>query len=198
MAARGITDRSNHTSSRRRPEPITTWVWRGRDRGPSVVQPGPSCLWVPAQGRDDNGVCCSIRISNIREDAPPRSRGMMYPRCGVAVCSSRRRGRRESRVRAAPAVSCAKMHKETHTSIQVQRKHSGFPCAMGYGLLRALPGDRAFLPPSPRGYLRQTWRQHRGARTTRLHRPQQRRSSCAHPSKRAPALSRPPHLDPRS
>jgi hypothetical protein len=108
MAARGITDRSNHTSSRRRPEPITTWVWRGRDRGPSVVQPGPSCLWVPAQGRDDNGVCCSIRISNIREDAPPRSRGMMYPRCGVAVCSSRRRGRRESRVRAAPAVSCAK------------------------------------------------------------------------------------------
>ena len=40
------------------------------------------------------------------------------------------RGRRESRVRAAPAVSCAKMHKETHTSIQVQRKHSGLPCAM--------------------------------------------------------------------
>jgi hypothetical protein len=53
-----------------------------------------------------------------------------------------RRGRRESRVRAAPAVSCAKLCKETHTSIQVQRKHSGLPCAMGYGLLRALPGDR--------------------------------------------------------
>src|SRR6202011_4110833 len=39
------------------------------------------------------------------------------------------------------------MHK-THTSIQVQRRQSGFPCAVGYGLLRALPGDRAFLPPS--------------------------------------------------
>jgi hypothetical protein len=51
-------------------------------------------------------------------------------------------------VRAAPAVSCARMHKEAHTSIQVQRRQSGFPCAMGYGLLRALPGDRAFLPPS--------------------------------------------------
>jgi hypothetical protein len=59
------------------------------------------------------------------------------------------RGRRESRVRAAPAVSCANMHKNTHTSIQVQRRHPGLPCAMVYGLLRALPGDRAFLPPSP-------------------------------------------------
>jgi hypothetical protein len=59
-----------------------------------------------------------------------------------------RRGRRESRVRAAPAVSCANMHKKTHTSIQVQRRHPGLPCAMVYGLLRALPGDRAFLPPS--------------------------------------------------
>src|ERR1700732_10621 len=39
------------------------------------------------------------------------------------------------------------MHK-THTSIQVQRRQSGFPCAVGYGFLRALPGDRAFLPPS--------------------------------------------------
>jgi len=39
--------------------------------------------------------------------------------------------------------------KETHTSIQVQRRQSGLPCAVVYGLLRALPGDRAFLPPSP-------------------------------------------------
>src|ERR1700676_3409614 len=68
--------------------------------------------------------------------------------------SERTRGRRESRVRAAPAISCAKMHKKTHTSIQVQRRQSGFPCAVGYGLFRALPGDRAFLPPSsPRSLL---------------------------------------------
>ena len=62
--------------------------------------------------------------------------------------SIRTRGRRESRVRAAPAVSCANMHKKTHTSIQVQRRHPGLPCAMVYGLLRALPGERLFLPPS--------------------------------------------------
>ena len=36
-------------------------------------------------------------------------------------------------------------------SIQVQRKQSGLPCAVVYGLLRALPGDRAFLSPSPAG-----------------------------------------------
>src|SRR5882757_2308452 len=52
-------------------------------------------------------------------------------------------------MRAAPAVSCARMHKKTHTSIQVQRRQSGFPCAVVYGLFRALLGDRAFLPPSP-------------------------------------------------
>jgi len=31
------------------------------------------------------------------------------------------------------------------------RRTTGLPCAMGYGLLRALPGDRALLPPSPQG-----------------------------------------------
>ena len=33
-------------------------------------------------------------------------------------------------MRAAPAVSCARCAKNAHTSIQVQRKHSGIPCAM--------------------------------------------------------------------
>src|SRR5260370_1409657 len=50
--------------------------------------------------------------------------------------SPRHRGSRECRVRAAPAVSCAKLCKETHTSIQVQRKHSGIPRAE---VLRLMP-----------------------------------------------------------
>src|SRR5438105_15156216 len=50
---------------------------------------------------------------------------------------------------AAPAVSCANCTNKAHTSIQVQRRQSGFPCAVGYGLLRALPGERALLSPSP-------------------------------------------------
>src|ERR1700716_235076 len=41
------------------------------------------------------------------------------------------RGRREDRVRAAPAVSRAiVLLAKTHTSIQVQRRQSGLPCAM--------------------------------------------------------------------
>jgi hypothetical protein len=41
-------------------------------------------------------------------DARPRSRGVFRPRFAVSVASSEIRGRREDRVRAAPAVSCAK------------------------------------------------------------------------------------------
>ena len=60
------------------------------------------------------------------------------------------KGRRESRVHAAPAVSCAICAENAHTSIQVQRRHPGFPCAMGYGLLRALPGERLSCHRRPR------------------------------------------------
>src|SRR4051812_20479985 len=38
-------------------------------------------------------------------------------------------GRREDRMRAAPAVSCACCARNAHTSIQVQRRASGLPCA---------------------------------------------------------------------
>ena len=49
-----------------------------------------------------------------------------------------KRGRGEDRVRAAPAVSCAfDALENAHTSIQVQRKHSGLPCAMALRLIRA-------------------------------------------------------------
>ena len=40
------------------------------------------------------------------------------------------RGRRECRVHAAPAVSCASCRENAHTSKQVQRRQSGIPCAM--------------------------------------------------------------------
>ena len=34
-----------------------------------------------------------------------------------------------------------KMHKKTHTSIQVKRRRPAFPAQWLYGLCRALPGD---------------------------------------------------------
>ncbi|SHH95364.1 hypothetical protein SAMN05443248_7064 [Bradyrhizobium erythrophlei] len=36
------------------------------------------------------------------------------------------------------------VERKAHTSIQVQRRQSDIPCAMVYGLYRALPGDRLF------------------------------------------------------
>ena len=77
----------------------------------------------------------------LRGCASPFSRRDASELC-VNFGPRKRRGRRESRVRAAPAFSCAKCTKKTHTSIQVQRRQSGLPCAVVYGLLRALPGDR--------------------------------------------------------
>ena len=58
---------------------------------------------------------------------------------------SRNRGRREDRVRAAPAVSCAKRTKKTHTSIQVQRRHPAFPAQWftAYSVLSPVNGSFA-------------------------------------------------------
>ena len=55
-----------------------------------------------------------------------------------------------------------------------------FPARVVYGLLRALPGEPACLPPSSAQDFRlaQTWRLHGRARTTRLRRPHQCRTSC--------------------
>jgi hypothetical protein len=78
-------------------------------------------------------------------DTPSRSRDVTRPRFARNSPYPPMRGRREHRVRAAPAVSCAKVHKNTHTSIQVQRRHSGIPCAMGYGLYVLSPAIRPWV-----------------------------------------------------
>src|SRR6266849_4649448 len=57
---------------------------------------------------------------------------------------------------------------------QVQAESSGLPCAMVLRLIRDLPGDHAWLPPSPVRRLKRLHeleRLHRSARTTRLRRP---------------------------
>jgi hypothetical protein len=73
--------------------------------------------------------------------APSKPRGHMRPSregAGKTGCAPHPR----SRVQWAA--------KKTHTSIQVQRKHSGLPCAMALRLIRDLPGGHA-VPPSPPG-----------------------------------------------
>jgi hypothetical protein len=43
---------------------------------------------------------------------------------------------------------CKNKHKQTHTSIQVQRRHPAFPAQWFDGLCRDLPGDEFVLSPS--------------------------------------------------
>ena len=83
------------------------------------------------------------------DDTASRSRGLICPRLAIEFPYPPNRGRRECRVHAAPAVSCAKVCKKAHTSIQVQRRHPTFPAQWLYGLYRALPGGPGLLSPSP-------------------------------------------------
>src|SRR5229473_3848373 len=80
-------------------------------------------------------------------NATSRSRGAMRPR--FAFISRPQGGRGECRVPAAPAVSCALGSGRTHTS---NNEYTGIArhsrTQWFYGLCRALPGDRALLPPS--------------------------------------------------
>ena len=61
------------------------------------------------------------------------------------------RGRRECRALAAPAISYAIKTKHTSVVTTVTPETPGIPRAVVYDLYRALPGDRAFLPPSLHG-----------------------------------------------
>ena len=70
-----------------------------------------------------------------------RSRRIICARFAIDH-SPTRRGRRECRVLAAPAVSCANSAKRAHTSIQVQPEHSGIPCAVVLRLMARSPWRR--------------------------------------------------------
>src|SRR5205814_3028656 len=75
------------------------------------------------------------------------------PEVCILVALLEKRGRREDRVLAAPAVSraiCANKNAHEHTG---QREHSGLPCAMALRLIARSPRCTALLPPSPAGYL---------------------------------------------
>ena len=82
----------------------------------------------PVEPDDDDRICALVLATGF-------ARGFKFVRAPY-----KQRGRREDRVRAAPAVSCAfDAQRNAHTSIQVQRKHSGLPCAMALRLISCSP-----------------------------------------------------------
>src|SRR5450631_1955124 len=79
-----------------------------------------------------------------------RSRGAMRPRRAFIFRPKRAWGMPGA---VAPAASCALGSGRTHTSNNEYTGIARHPRTQWfYGLCRALPGDRAFLPPSPREY----------------------------------------------
>jgi hypothetical protein len=114
---------------------------------------------------------------------------------GLQIRSPKRRGRREDRVRAAPAVSCANMHIEKRTrAYRFSGSSPAFPAQWFYGLFRALPGETRLVchrHPRDAKHHRELDASHWGIRTTRLHRPLQPRSSVAALASIAPRAQRP-------
>src|SRR6266702_5021581 len=118
------------------------------------------------------------------------SRGTICPSFASTLSLQRRRSR-ECRVRAAPAVSCARLHKGMRTrACRFSGGNPAFPAQWLDGLCRALPGDEFVLSPSLNGLTAKSrpvgpaspplsLTSATDARTTRFCRTQQRRSSCA-------------------
>jgi hypothetical protein len=97
----------------------------------------------PRVRRDDERGLSFSRHGFVRglsfRSRPPKREGARAPQ---------KRARGKPGARCTHGLMCIVDVEKLHMSIQVQRKHSGLPCAMALRLIRAVPGGRA-VPPSP-------------------------------------------------
>jgi hypothetical protein len=161
-------------------------VRRGGVRGANMITPPRSLIAFaidpppPGEGEE------AFASDSIFKQPEGHALAFSEARCAQAVRDrrppGRTRGRRECRVprpHPQPCVRKVRAHKlEVTTGTP---NIPAFPARWFYGFLRALPGDRAFLSPSSARCRASspTWRQRRGARTTRLRRPRLAHSSLA-------------------
>ena len=103
--------------------------------------PCAPCAIAHQAGTTDEGFRAQ-RQTHLRDLAARFARALPSISCPPV------RGRGECRAPDAPAVACAEVVVESTRACQVTPESPGIPRAMVYGLYRALPGDRAFLPPS--------------------------------------------------
>jgi hypothetical protein len=94
----------------------------------------------PRPGRHSVCGTCSYSSTGLHDLAARCARGLPVISAAPLI-----RGRRESRMRAAPAVSWANCTNKTPTSIQVQRRQSDFPCAMVLTAASCSPRRSGFL-----------------------------------------------------
>jgi hypothetical protein len=126
----------------------------GRDQGWGVAQRMPLSASLPidpppptpprhALTRAEGGEKMMPRVHST----PPHSRGALRPSFAkiFALETGRAQGKPDARCTRSLACEIKK-----HTSVVTTGSpgQPGLPCTMVYGLLRALPGDQAFLTPS--------------------------------------------------
>src|SRR3984885_14817910 len=114
------------------PSPLTRVVRQGNSFTALLRTHG---VWVLAPR-------AQLRTRRGRRDIGPHSRDSILSESFNFVRASSNRGRREDRVRAAPAVSCALMHRKMRTrAYRFSGNTPAFPAQWLYGLYRALPGE---------------------------------------------------------
>ena len=119
-------ERLAHTSRRRHCE---------HQRSNPGAAPPSSSAFADDDGRD---VVCGHNSAFSRLTAPE-----------LCTTFAPKIGRREDRVRAAPAVSRAKVAKKRTRAYRFSGSSPAFPAQRFYGLFRALPGETGLLSPSP-------------------------------------------------
>ena len=141
--ARSSTTESDREQTRIEERTLARCSWRGLFRRGRRTSTTFICDTPALQGRVRNRARSQLKhtFAFPRRDAPEVLLEILAP--------SENRGRRECRAPGAPALACAMVELVSTRVSQVTPKTPGIPHAMVYGLLRALPGDRALLPPSP-------------------------------------------------
>jgi hypothetical protein len=118
-------------------------------QAPSLRAPAKQSI-SPQKERMDCFVACAPRNDAGARHTSPASR-----RDAPELCPEIASAHQNERAQGMPGARCTrglvcKMHKEKRTrAYRFSGGNPAFPARWFYGLFRALPGDRAFLPPSP-------------------------------------------------
>jgi len=120
-----------------------------RTQGPII--PGVSCIRIrltPASHR------CAAAYGSLRSQGRRMQNSIFKQQTQLRILAARcaralrrfsppgnKRAQGRPGARCTRGLACNSAYRKTHTSIQVQRRQSGLPCAMVYGLFRALPGE---------------------------------------------------------
>ena len=120
-------------------------VASGSEFAEAPPTPDPSPPRASARGGRGVQERCSLvgatnsifRFKFQTADMRPYSRGTMSPELCVVPPKRREQGMPDARC--TRGLVCKDVRKKTHTSIQVQRRHSGIPCAMALRLIARSP-----------------------------------------------------------